>query len=112
MKDELIILAIYINVDGMSRQHTEKVINNFMEYINDSFSDTKQTIKTIVLPITDGQPTKIECVYPNNNYKAENGAIIDIYEELLKHEYNDISMNNLKIIIRRLKIKKLLKRSL
>lgn len=112
MKDDLIILAIYINVEGMSRLHTEKVINHFMDYINDSFSGTKQTIKTIVLPVTDGQHTKIECIYPHNNYIKDNGDIIGLYEELLKHEYDDISMKNLKIIIRKLKIKKLLKRSL
>lgn len=111
MNNELIIVALYLNLQGQSRQRADQHIWEIKKYIEEIFDDVYQTVKVIVIP-TQGQDTKIECIYPsNNNPSTHESVICNIYEELLKSKYDSVSMSNINTVIRKVKIKKLLKRS-
>lgn len=110
MFKQLIIFTLYINVDRYSHQHTEQIMYELNNNIEDIFRDvgTQYNIKTIILPV-ENQPTKFECVFPNNPKNIDD-MMIPFYEELLKKEYDELSMSNLKTIMRKVKINRLLKK--
>lgn len=110
MDSELIIIALYLNVQGQTRSQAEKHVYETKDYIDDIFGGVHQTIKTIVIPSHDVD-TRIECIYPNNKKSIDNGVINSIYEELLKDKYDTVSYNNINNIIRKVKIERLLKKS-
>lgn len=89
MKKELIILAYYINVGGMSRQHVEETILNIIAEQEDMYEDTDKNVKQYYVPITEGQ-TRIECIYPfNSNINVEQD-LVKLYRLLSNINRNDL----------------------
>lgn len=73
---QLIILAAYINVDGMTRQNRDNYILNIQENMIKEYFDINKNIKIYIIPVKN-QESKIECVYPLNNE-------INIFEDIDK----------------------------
>lgn len=102
---ELIILAIYININGLSRQQAEQQISTFIDNYKDMYKDLNKEIKTYWFP-TKEQETKVECIYPppsiiNNGY-IEN-ELLKIYKLMLSAKKEDMK-DILKSFERRLKL--------
>jgi hypothetical protein len=68
MKRKLIILAIYINVDGLTRQQAEQQIYQLMKEYQPDFlpDDIKENyhVEHMWLPIKSPAVSKIELIYP------------------------------------------------
>ena len=82
MDKELIILAIYINVEGLSRNSAEQEIYNFMKMHDNMYDDTNKDVKIYWFP---GKETKVECIYPPvrlDSATVEN-ELLKIYKLLL-----------------------------
>jgi intein/homing endonuclease len=108
MDKELIILAIYINVDGLSHQCVEEEIYNLSKEYENIYNDTNKNIKVYYLPVTN-QETRIECVYPPvpiNNGNIEN-ELLKIYKLLINLK-NDKAKDLIMDIERKLKLKNLI----
>lgn len=108
MEKELIILAIYINVNGLSRQHTQQHIHQFIMDYKDMYKDINKDIKIYWFPVSDNQETRVECIYPPapiNNGNLEN-ELLKIYK-LLVNSKNDEAKDIIREIERKLKINKL-----
>lgn len=94
---ELIILAIYINVQGRSHSQAQQIMDNVITNYQSTFDDLKnKNIKTLFFPITDGV-TRVECIYPisNNNGNVES-ELIKLYKALLSssdEEVKEIMLN-------------------
>lgn len=108
MEKELIILAIYINVNGLSRQHTQQQIHEFIMDYKDMYKDINKDIKIYWFPVNGEQQTRVECVYPPtpiNNGNIEN-ELLKIYKLLLNGKNNE-AKEIMQHIERRLKINNL-----
>lgn len=91
MKKELIILAYYVNVNGLSREMVIKTMNEIITMNENTFNDiSDKIVKQFYLPIKEGE-TRMECVYPINTTK-------DYLVELLS-SINKADLKNLKDII-------------
>ncbi|MFA5586578.1 MAG: hypothetical protein WDA02_08550 [Saccharofermentanales bacterium] len=109
MDKELIILAIYINMDGLSQQRVNQLMTTFMDTYKNFYSDINKEVKIYYLPVTN-QETKVECVYPPapiNNGNIEN-ELLKIYK-LLVNLKNDEAKELIVDIERKLKLKNLIK---
>lgn len=108
MEKELIILAIYINVGGLSRQQAEQCIFDLIKAYEDLYKDINKNVKVYWFPVDGNQQTRVECVYPPapiNNGNIEN-ELLKIYKLLLngsKDDANDI----IRDIERKIKISKI-----
>lgn len=111
MEKELIILAIYINVHGMSRQQAQQSMHELISNYDDMYKDVNKDIKTYWFPVTDNEQTRVECIYPVASINSNIDGIIEselikIYKALLNgsnEEAKDIIMD----IERKLKLNKL-----
>jgi len=90
---ELIILAIYINIDGLSVQRAKQTIHEIISMYSQMYNDTNKNVKMYWLPVRD-QQTKVECIYPPPNVIGNSKTIIE--NELLKI-YKILSSANTKI---------------
>lgn len=107
MDKDLIILAIYINVHGMSAQRTRYQTEQLMVEYENMYKDTNKDIKVYWFPVQD-QETKIECVYPPSpimNGNVEN-ELLKIYK-LLVNSRDDEAKDLIRHIERKLKLKNL-----
>lgn len=106
---ELIILAIYVNVDGMSRHGAETQLQYFIDAYQDLYNDTDKNVKVYWLPITKSD-TRVECVYPPPSIQATSGDIenelLKLYKLLLSSKDSDMK-NILKNFERKIKLSKL-----
>lgn len=84
MEEELIILAVYVNVNGLSKVQVDSMMREIVSNYEITFEDilTKK-IKTLFFPIQEGQ-TRVECIYPNSKYNGEvESQIINLYKAIL-----------------------------
>jgi len=82
MDKELIILAIYINVEGLSFLRGERQMHEIMKHYESMYKDINKDIKVYWFP---GKETKVECIYPPvrlDSASAEN-ELLKIYKLLL-----------------------------
>ena len=108
MEKELIILAIYINVDGLTRQQAEKQIYELIKNYENMYKDINKDVKIYWFPVSGVQQTRVECIYPPapiNNGNLEN-ELLKIYK-LLVNSKNDEAKDIIREIERKLKINKL-----
>lgn len=108
MDKELIILAIYVNVDGLSRQYAQQCIHNLISQYEEMYKDINKDIKIYWFPVSKSQETRVECIYPPapiNNGNIEN-ELLKIYKLLLNSKKNE-AIEIMQHIERRLKINKL-----
>jgi hypothetical protein len=112
MKEEqdLIILSVYLNVDGLSNQQVHQqladLINNYTIY----FKDSNKNIKIMWFPVVN-QNTRVECIYPPSNMISKNeeveNELLNIYK-LLVNLKNDEAKDIIRDIERKLKFKKII----
>lgn len=89
MEEELIILAVYINVDGMSSSQTDAMIMNFKNIYLDNFKDVQgKKIKTLYFPVKN-QETKVECIYPVRSVPNVESELLNLYKLLLNGQTKD-----------------------
>ena len=86
MDKELIILAIYINVYNLSKQHVDQVLDDMRRSYSDMYKDVNKDVKVYWFP--NQNETKVECIYPppsisNNDGFIEN-ELLKIYLGILK----------------------------
>jgi hypothetical protein len=111
---ELIILAIYINVDGKSRSYAQKKMYELTQIYHKEFNTipNKYCIKTLWFP-TENKETRVECVYPLANIISKEGIIenelLKIYK-LLSNYKNDEAKEIVQDLERKLKFKKIIKK--
>lgn len=102
---ELVILVIYINVDGLTQQQAKQQIYTFMKGYEDMYNKTNKDIKTYWFPTKN--ETKVECIYPPPNISNGNGILenelLKIYKVLLSASKEDMK-DILKNFERRLKL--------
>lgn len=107
MEEELIILASYINISGLSRVQAQEMIYNVIESHKDMYDDVlTKKVKVYYVPITNGD-SRIECIYPVGKTISEaESKIINLYKTMLNSsdeqikeifEEFEIKMNLLKI---------------
>ena len=64
MEEELIILVIYVNVNGLSHVMVNQMMNEIIESHKGFYDDVKnKNVKTLYFPVIEGE-TRVECVYP------------------------------------------------
>ncbi len=111
---ELIILAIYINVDGKSRAYAQQMMDELTQLYNKEFNNipNKYCIKTLWFP-SQNQETRVECVYPLANIISKEGIIenelLKIYK-LLSNYKNDEAKEIVQHLERKLKFKKIIEK--
>ena len=68
MKRKLIILAIYINIDGLTRQQAEQQVHQLMTEYQPDFlpDDIKENyhVEHLWMPVKSPAVSKIELIYP------------------------------------------------
>lgn len=107
MDKELIILAIYINVNGCSMSQVQRQMNDIIQTYSNMYNDTNKNVKVYWIPVRD-QETKIECIYPFqhiNDGNVEN-ELLKIYK-LIVNSKNEEVKEIVKDIERKLKFKKI-----
>lgn len=85
MDKELIILAIYINVSGLSKMSAHNNMKVLMEQYEKMYDDVDHNVKIYWFPSNE---TKVECIYPPvklNDKNAEN-ELLKIYKLLLSSQ--------------------------
>lgn len=101
---ELIILAIYINIDGYSRQQAAEIMQDFIQHHRDMYDDTDKNVKIYWFP---GKETKVECVYPPPNIVGDSSFVenelLKIYK-LFISEKNDEAKELISHIEKKLKL--------
>lgn len=108
MDKELIILAIYINMDGLSYQRVKQLMSTFISNYENLYNDTNKNVKIYYIPVTN-QETKVECVYPPNPINDGNieNELLKIYK-LLSNLKNDEAKELIMDIERKLKLKNII----
>jgi len=108
MDKELIILAIYINVEGKSRAYAEQAMFDMMKQYEGVYDNVNKEIKTYILPSNE---TKVQCVYPpsNNNGDSEN-ELLKVYKLLLANQPEE-AKEMVRAIERKLKLHTLTKKT-
>jgi len=82
---DLIILAIYIDVSGMSVSRVNQQMQQIMKNYETMYDDVNKDVKIYWFPSNE---TKVECVYPPvklESAKAEN-ELLKIYKILLSYQ--------------------------
>lgn len=113
MESKLIVFVLYLNVDGYSQQHVAQILTELNKQLNDMYSDLdsdKYTIKNMTIPVRD-QETKYDCVYSDATQPKTDNYMLMFYDEIIKSRFDALTMTNINNIMRRIKIKKLLKKS-
>jgi hypothetical protein len=105
MEKDLIILAIYINISGLSHIRVQQIIQEFVKNYEDMYKDSNKDVKTYWFP-TESE-TKVECVYPppsivGNTSVLEN-ELLKIYK-LIANSKNDEAKEIVRHIERKLKL--------
>jgi hypothetical protein len=106
MEKELIILAIYINIEGMpvsqARQSMQQIKNQY-DYM---YNDTNKDVKVYWFQSNE---TKVECIYPPMTYNGNNfeNELLKIYKLIFSSQPEDVK-NMLSNIEKKLKLNKLL----
>jgi hypothetical protein len=96
MKRKLIIVAIYINIDGLTRQQAEQQVYQLMNEYRPDFlpDDIKENyhVEHIWLPVKSPAVSKIELIYPPifqpNIDKDEIDKMIEKLQKI-KEDIND-----------------------
>lgn len=91
MKKELIILAFYFDVQNLTRQQADQMMQEYFKVVSESFDDKElkehYIIKHFFLP---SDKTKIKCIYPTNTFPTSNidieHQIKEVESEILKHK--------------------------
>jgi len=91
MKKELIILSFSFDVENLTRQQAEQMMQEYIKLVSESFDDEElkehYIIKQFFLP---SDKTKIECIYPKNNNNIIDidieHQIKEVETEILKHK--------------------------
>lgn len=107
MEKDLIILAIYFNIGGMSDMVARQRLYEFINSYESMYKDTNKDVKIYYLPVQN-QETRVECIYPPapiNNGVIEN-ELLKIYK-LIVNSKNDEAKDIIRDIERKLKIKKI-----
>jgi hypothetical protein len=63
MNDELIILAIYVNLATQSELKARTRLSEMRGQFEHFFEDTGKNVKIMWFPVMN-QPTRVECIYP------------------------------------------------
>jgi hypothetical protein len=89
MKRKLIILAIYINIDGLTRQQADQQVYELMKEYHPDFlpDDIKENyhVEHLWLPVKSPAVSKIELIYPPNfQYNIDKDEIDKMIEGLQK----------------------------
>lgn len=109
MDKELIILAIYVEVGHLSRQHVEQQMLQLISMYKEMYDDTNKDVKIYWFPVQD-QGTKVECIYPPPSVIHNDGVIenelLKIYK-LLVNSKGEEAKELIKDIERKLKFKKI-----
>lgn len=108
MDKELIILAIYINVDGSSQLQLKQQMYSLVQSYENMYKDINKDVKVYWFPVKNPQETRVECIYPPspiNNGNIEN-ELLKIYKLLLNGSNNE-AKEIMQHIERRLKINNL-----
>lgn len=106
-------MILYVNVDGFDMSSVDKFIYNLNDQLTSLYDDIdtdKYTIKNITIPVRN-QDTKYECVYSDTTQSQTENYMVMFYNEIIKNNFDTITMSNINNIMRRIKIKKLLKKT-
>lgn len=107
MDKELIILAFYIDISGLTRKQTDQKLYQFMSMGEDMFTDVNKDVKVYYLP---SDKTSIDCIYPPSiigENKAIENEMLKIYKLIAESkdgEAKDMMVN----IERKLKLKNII----
>jgi hypothetical protein len=63
MNDDLIILAIYVNLGTQSDVKARTRLGELKAQFEHFFDDTDKNVKVMWFPVLN-QPTRVECIYP------------------------------------------------
>lgn len=89
MEEELIILAIYINVDGMSPVDVQQVMGDIITNYEKTYEDVlTKKIKSLYFPVKN-QETKVECIYPVRSVPNVESELLNLYKLLLNGQTKD-----------------------
>lgn len=105
MEKELIILVVYINVDGLSRQGVNEYLFQIELSYKNMYDDTDKNIKTYYLPVNNHQETKIECIYPFNKQISLETEFLKLYKIISESSIKDEYKEEVDNIINEMKIK-------
>lgn len=107
MDRDLIILAIYINVYNLSKQHIDQILTDMRNSYADMYKDVNKDVKIYYFPVQD-QDTRIECVYPPHSINSVNveNELLKLYKLIVNFQ-NEEAKDLLKDIERKLKFKKI-----
>ena len=112
MDKELIILAIYINVDRLSRTRADQVMHNFVSMYTEMYKDINKDVKVYWFP--SKTETRVECVYPPPNISGSKEVIenelLKIYKMFLNF-HDEEAMEVIRNIERKLKLSNISKKS-
>lgn len=110
MDKELIILAIYINVDGMSRSHSQQEMHQLISMYKDMYDDVNKDVKVYWFP---SNITKVDCIYPPPNVVGDSNVVenelIKIYKLFLSSKDGE-AKDLISHIEKKLKLNKLFKK--
>jgi hypothetical protein len=81
MEKDLIILAIYINIDNNSAVRARELLYEMKAQTTKIFEDTDKNIKILWFPIHDRE-TKVECVYPPVSLSLQNEEAKEIIKQI------------------------------
>jgi len=111
MEKELIILAIYINVSGQSRNRAEQMIYDFIKNHEDAYKDINKDVKVYYFPSDE---TRVDCVYPPPNIAGDSNVVenelLKIYKLLLNSE-NGEAKELIRHIEKKLKLSSLIQKT-
>lgn len=80
----MIILALYVDIVGLSNSAAREQLESVSAHVNRIFESAPEVIKTVVIP---GIETKLECVYPNNFAPEDSARILELFESIEKKIY-------------------------
>jgi hypothetical protein len=109
MDKELIILAIYIDVNNLSNSRSNQIMQNVIKQYETMYDSVNKDIKVYWFPSNE---TKVECIYPPvklDSATAEN-ELLKIYKLLLSSQPKE-AKEMVQNIERKLKLQNLKKTS-
>jgi len=106
MEKELIILAVYVNVQGQTQTSAQFTLQDIMRAYENMYVDTNKDVKVYWFP---GDETKVECIYPPPNIISDpeilENELFKIYrlflnskdseaKEMIKHLEKKLKLNS------------------
>lgn len=99
-KKTVLYFAIYVNVDGYSRQYANDLIAKTYHLTHQEFKDDRHEIKLVVIP---GKQSKIELLYPTPVLSKEDiDLLYDKYKSLEVHQKRRTIIQMLKGFLKKL----------